>query len=343
MTTATTTAIDIPTEEFRDAAGAVASVLSGSAPPFTEISTPDALTFRAVGHEHSLTVRTVFGLEFPTTLVDAKTLAAVARLAPGMTTSLEVTDEGLIVRSGRFRVRLSLAEEDMALPASVEPPKDAVEVDIRPLALALRFTSPDEARPMLGSVLLTPEFIAATDSYKVIEIPMTTGLAEPILLPRGAVKLAISLGMELARLGTDGTRVMISDDEATIVSRSVEGQFPNMRQLWPDTSAAATITADGPSLEKALGRFAALRTGKNAQVDLVAQGGSLVMESGDATDEIDCEGEWPERVRFDVGFLATCAGAFAGPMTLHMNSPLRPVACTGEESHRCLVVPQRIQ
>lgn len=68
----------------------------------------------------------------------------------------------------------------------------------------------------------------------------------------------------------------------------------------------------------------------------------LHLSAGTGRDQIAAVGHIETPVRFDSRYLTTVAQSFADEMEVHQASPTRPALCIGKESHRCLIMPQRI-
>ena len=174
----------------------------------------------------------------------------VRAVEPGAVTfSLEGSEAVISAGRSQFSVRVLPAEEFLRLP---EPAGDAVTLDGAALAAALnqvvRAASRDDARPILGGVLMTAEpaglRLVATDSYRLAmrDLPGTTVLAEGqhVLVPARALG---ELGRVLAgpNLPNSGqVTLRLGGDQASfdvggvrVTTRLIEGEFPNYRQLVP--------------------------------------------------------------------------------------------------------------
>ena len=184
----------------------------------------------------------------------------VRAVEPGAVTfSLEGSEAVISAGRSQFSVRVLPAEEFLRLP---EPAGDAVTLDGAALAAALnqvvRAASRDDARPILGGVLMTAEpaglRLVATDSYRLAmrDLPGTTVLAEGqhVLVPARALG---ELGRVLAgpnlpdsgqvtlRLGGDQASFEVRPERppergsggVRVTTRLIEGEFPNYRQLVP--------------------------------------------------------------------------------------------------------------
>lgn len=331
-------ALTVPTDELRRISTAAAGVVT-SVHPWAEVAAQDGeLRVRAIGPELELTTSFAHMDEIDPLWVDARTLAAVLRKAPNGEVKLEPADGALEIRSGTFAARLARVADD-PLPPHTAPPT-GTEIDLAPLILAATIASTQTERPLLTGIAVGPEGVAATDSYKAIEIPAEIGIDEELLVPRGAIKLAESIGMELARVAVNGSRLLIADDEAQIVSRTLDGRFPAIKQLFPEP-VAEPLRCRAEDLADALDRLSPLMNSLT-QVDLTCEGSQLVLTVEGGRDEIAVEGAAIEQTRFNLTHLLTVARCFEGEVELHTASPIRPLTIQGKEAHRCLLMPQRI-
>jgi DNA polymerase III subunit beta len=175
---------------------------------------------------------------------------------------VESDDEQARVTAGTYEVdiRLIPAEE---FPRLAEPEGDAVTLTGEAFATALKQVIPaasaDDSRPILTGVLLSAEEgglrLVATDSYRlaVREMPGTTVLAEgqKVLVPSRALA-------ELARVLGDAPEVVLRLGErdasfevggTRLVTRLIEGEFPNYQGLIPTGQANVLTVGRGPLLD----------------------------------------------------------------------------------------------
>ena len=172
---------------------------------------------------------------------------------------------------GRFRVKALAPDDYPALPIEDRATDDSsveITLDGETLATALsqvvRAASADESRQILTGVLWeidgTTVTLAATDSYRLgvrtLETPNDTGTQRNVVLPSRALsELARALQAGPATLNATVKENLASfsvgatdsDNEATIGSRFIEGEFPKYRQLLPQ-GYANTLEVDREAL-----------------------------------------------------------------------------------------------
>jgi DNA polymerase-3 subunit beta len=149
------------------------------------------------------------------------------------------------------------------------------------------------------------------------------------------------------------SQVIFHTDEADLVSRIIEGQFPNYRQVIP-TSHATRVLAQREDLLKAT-RLASYfaRDAANMlrfQVD-PANDPPLVItanaaEVGDNTGRVDAtvEGQ-ATTIAFNSRFVADALSSLSAPeIALELGGPLAPgvVRIVGDDSYLHVVMPLRI-
>src|SRR5919108_914948 len=107
-----------------------------------------------------------------------------------------------------------------------------------------RSASRDESRPVLTGILVRFEpgklVMAATDSYRlsVKETPLSGTMPEleAIVPARALAELArIAQTAEQVELGVHENQVVFGIDGTWLTTRRIDGQFPNYRQLVPET------------------------------------------------------------------------------------------------------------
>ena len=264
------------------------------------------------GSDGDLTVRVVAqvgGQEDGVAVMPAKLAADIARALDSGQVEVEIGDDGASIGSGRSNFSLrTLASEEF--PRFEPPAGDEVTLSAAGVAAALdqvvSAASGDDSRPILTGVLLAAEDdglrFVATDSYRLAmrDLPGTSvlGRDQTVLVPSRALDVVGRL------LGdADDLVVCLGEREAIftvgdvqIVTRLIEGEYPNYRGLIPDDHPNSLIVARDDILD-ALRRVRLLAT-DNTPVRLAmgADGLELIaitQDIGQAQETVDAtyEGE----------------------------------------------------
>src|ERR671935_2179483 len=107
-----------------------------------------------------------------------------------------------------------------------------------------RSASRDESRPVLTGILVRFEtgklVMAATDSYRLsvkeTELPGEVPELEAIIPARALAELArIAQSGDTIELGVHENQVVFAADDVWLTTRRIDGQFPNYKQLLPET------------------------------------------------------------------------------------------------------------
>ena len=285
----------------------------------------------------------------------------VRGLDPG-SVQVEVDENEARISAGptHYAVRVLPPEEFLRLP---DPTGDAVTLAASDFADALRQVVPaaskDEARPILTGVLMAAEGgglrLVATDSYRlaVRDLPGTSILGEgqKVLVPSRALA-------ELNRLltGADQVTLRLASDEASfavgdarLTTRLIEGEFPNYRQLIPDSYPNRVIVAK----EQFLGAIRRVKLlAKDAtpvRLTLRPDGIELVavtQDVGQAREDLDAKYEGAEMVvAFNPEFLIDGVEAITGDeVQLDTLDALKPatVRSTENPNFLYLLMPVRV-
>ena len=189
-------------------------------------------------------------------VVHGRLLVDIVRLLPaGEVTISHRAEEGvveLVCGTASYRLHTYAAEDFPRLP-EVDP-STAFTVDkeafVDTIAKVSRSASRDESRPVLTGVLVRFEgdklVMAATDSYRlsVKETALPEGPGrevEAIVHARALAELArIAQGGEPGSLqvGVQENQVVFGVDDVWLTARRIDGQFPNYKQLLPETFEA---------------------------------------------------------------------------------------------------------
>lgn len=208
-----------------------------------------ALTLTAT--DGDLSIRTKLPAEVAVggvVVVPGRLLVDVARQLPAGEVTAGVVDGGVLelrCGSASFKIRLLPAEDFPAMPelegTPVELPVNAFSETIEQVA---RSASRDETRPHLTGILISAEGerlrCVATDSYRLAV--RTTKLGSPVggrieaNVPARALQEVVRVldGNDTARITLTDRQIAFSAGETLIVSRLIDGQFPDFEQLLPD-------------------------------------------------------------------------------------------------------------
>jgi DNA polymerase-3 subunit beta len=189
-------------------------------------------------------------------VVPGRLLVDIVRLLPaGEVTISHRAEEGvveLVCGSASYRLHTYAAEDFPRLPEVDDSAAFTVDKEafVDTIARVSRSATRDESRPVLTGVLVRFEgdklVMAATDSYRlsVKETALTEGPGrevEAIVPARALAELArIAQGGEPGSLqvGVQENQVVFGVDDVRLTARRIDGQFPNYKQLLPETFEA---------------------------------------------------------------------------------------------------------
>lgn len=301
-------------------------------------------------------------------VVPARLFTDVVRTLPDAQVAIEASDTVLRVRSGRAEFSLhSWPASDFPQTASFDT-SEAFSVGREPFTETLgkvgRAASKDETRPILTGVLMTilgeTLKMVATDSYRLAV--KETKLGASVESEVQAIVPARALG-EVSRfaqsLGSGDLNVAISENQALfhladssgdvwVASRLIDGQFPNYKQLIPETfDHILTLPRDGVI---AAARRVSLLAQKSVPLRLSFADNRLTMRAltqdvGRAEEELDVEfaGE-PFEIGFSPLYLIDGFDAVDdAAVTMRFTSPLRPGLISGAKGDFVyLIMPIRL-
>ena len=303
------------------------------------------------------------------TTVPAKLLTDLVNSLPaGDRVDLEVTaGDTLNVKAGRFQTHIKGidADEFPAIGAAGERPTTRVAQNVlrRALAETAFAAASDEARPILTGVLAKFEgdqlTLAAADNYRIAV--KTLPILDPV--PETSVVIPARALNELARVLADtddpvdvvlaGARnqVLFHLDGIDLVSRLIDGQFPNYQQVMPQAHATRAVL-DREELLRAV-RPAALIAHESANIVKLQIGGdgdpgvtvSANAEVGDHVGQVEAavEGDGTT-IAFNARYLAdVLTNVSADQFALELNGPLSPGVFkpVGDDRYVHVVMPVR--
>ena len=320
---------------------------------------------RLTGSDLDLTITvsvTVSGESDGVAVIPARLASDIVRaLEPGAVQFAAEADE-LTIAAGRsdFSIRL-IAGDDFPQISHLDT--DPVAIDAATLAEALnqvvRAASSDDSRPILTGVLLAAEAdglrLVATDSYRLSmrDLSGTSVLAEgqSVLIPSRAlaeVNRVLGLG-EQVQLRLGEREASFDVGAVTLVTRLIEGDFPNYRGLIPE-SHPNLLTVNRDELLDALRRVKLLaREATPVRLEMSSDGLELVAVTQDVgTAREQVEGTYdgsPLTVAFNPQYLLEgIEVATADQVTLSTIDELKPalIKIAGNEEFLYLLMPVRV-
>src|SRR5947209_16634934 len=296
-------------------------------------------------------------------VLPGKTLVDIARLLPSDEVTLEHRASESVVHvtsgSASYTLQTFNAEDFPRLPDPSETPTFAVERAplLETIGRVARAASRDEARPVLTGVLV--QFagdrlvMAATDSYRLAVKETTLGGTaadlEAIIPSRALTELARIAGdVDEIGVGVQENQVIFSAGDVWLASRRIDGQFPNIRQLLPETFEYELTIPRGELLDVV--RRAAVMIQRATPLHLRFAEGELTVvartqEVGESRESLPVPfaGDTLE-IGFNAEFLKDGIEAIEGDdVKFKLISPLRPAVLTGDDGDfTYLVMPIRL-
>jgi DNA polymerase-3 subunit beta len=220
-----------------------------------------------------------------------------------------------------------------------------------------RSASRDESRPVLTGILVRFEqgklVMVATDSYRMsvkeTAFEGETPDLEAIIPARALGELSrIAQSGDTLELGVHENQVVFAADEVWLTTRRIDGQFPNYRQLLPETFEH-DVTLPRAELLDAVRRVAVMAQ-RNSPLRLRFAEGELTLlaqtqDVGEARESLPVAfgGEAME-IGFNADFLREGIESISSDeMQLRLISPLRPGLIRAEgDDFWYLIMPIRI-
>ncbi|MGH2829111.1 MAG: DNA polymerase III subunit beta [Actinomycetota bacterium] len=294
-------------------------------------------------------------------VLPGRVLGDIARSLPegSVTLAADATMGKIACGAAEFTLR-TLAVEDF--PQIAAPNAPAATVDGKLFATAVgqvsRAASHDEARPILTGMLLEVSekgvTLVATDSYRlaVRELEWTgVGVEGKRVVPSRALVEAVKAaeGESEVTVTLGETQVAVAAGGRTLVTRLIEGEFPNWRQLLPN-DVPNTLQIPRDQFSDAVRRIGILaQQGGPVRLELSADGVRLsagTQDVGEASEQAGgaFDGE-PLTVAFNPAYLLDGIQAAGGSeVRLAVRDGLKPALLTSTEQDgfTYLLMPVRL-
>ncbi len=280
-------------------------------------------------------------------VLPARLLLDVSRALPAETVTLELRsaeqDVELISGGATFHLRTLRAEDFPTLPDPTDDTRMTLPAAafVETVERVARSASKDETRPVLTGILISATAnelrMVATDSYR-LSVKRTT--LEQELTGNLEVNVPARALQELARIATQTqstelsasvgqNQVVFELDGVVLSSRLIDGQFPNYRQLIPET-VEHELRLSTPELTEVVRRISLLAQ-KNTPLKLAFGEGELTVSAqapdvGEASETVPVpfRGE-PFEIGFNPEFLRDgLESVDDNEFVMKLISPLRP-------------------
>src|SRR5919204_5071845 len=284
-------------------------------------------------------------------VVPGRLLLELTRLLPDPEVAIEhkLEEAAVEIHSGAASYRLHTynAEDFPRLPEATAAERHEVDPPtlLETVARVGRSASRDESRPVLTGVLMRFEpgklVMAATDSYRlsVKETPLGGSVPEleAIVPARALAELArIAQVGETIDLGLHENQVVFGTGDAWLTTRRIDGQFPNYKQLVPETFEHEVSLPRDELLDVV--RRVSVMAQRNSPLRLRFADGELTVSAqtqdvGDARESLPAafQGE-PFLIGFNADFLRDGIESVGDDeIRLKLISPLRPCVIQGAD------------
>lgn len=300
------------------------------------------------------------------TTVPAHTFHDIVRKMPdGCMVQISVSDEKMIVASGRSRFTLPiLPSDDFPLLANDELP---IKLSLPSETLSAMFgraryaISTEETRYYLNGIFFhsidDTLFSVSTDGHRLVQIsiPHPEGTAEiaGIIVPRKCVSEVLKVVDDIdgeIHISLSETKIRFEIGNLVYTSKLIDGTYPDYARVIPTTNDK-DVLVDAKALAEAIDRVATITTERTRSVKVKLKRNELTLsvtspETGLATETVDVEydGE-PLEIGFNARYLLdVLLQDRDGEIKIAFKNPSDPVLFTSERRPGDLgvVMPTRV-
>jgi len=333
-------------------------------------ATDGTLEFQTANLTISIRHRIAANVEEPgATVVSGRVLTSIVKTLPDAPVSFSMVDNARVVEischKSRFRLNTLEATDfpefpTFALERSIELPSALLSEMVDKV---YKVTSRDTSRPILQGVLLSVEEntirLVATDSYRLavcdsnVETSSTDEAFVTIVPGTTFHDVLSSPSMtDQIMVGTTENQVVFVFGNTTYVSRKIEGNFPNYRQLLPST-CNTSIKLDASQFGSALKRVSVIAS-SNPSVRLDADADGHLMglsasspDQGESSEMLDADIEGNSMsIALNFHYVLDCVNAVSGvdELSLELQGSMQPAIFKsyGKINYLYLLMPVRM-
>ncbi|MDY4522644.1 MAG: DNA polymerase III subunit beta [Atopobium sp.] len=301
------------------------------------------------------------------TVLSGKTLLNIVKNLDGGSVHFNATSSSCVITCGSSTFNLIVLNPvdfpefpEFVLERSVELPATLLSTMVDKV---YRVTSKDTSRPVLSGVLMTVENnvirLVATDSFRlaVCDTNVETSALNDgfeMIIP-GTVfhdVLTIPSESEIILIGSTDSQVVFVFGDTTYVSRRIEGNFPNYKQLLP-ASNQTSVKLMSSELSGALRRVSTI-SANNPKVcmDVNTDDASIKLSTtspdmGEASETLPVEAEGSSlSIALNYRYVEDCVSAAGSDaqLTLELQDAMRPAVFKtwGKINYLYLLMPVRM-
>ncbi len=260
--------------------------------------------------------------------IPARLISEFVSSLPKGQIELKVTGENIHITSGKYHSIINgvIADDFPELPTINEENSVRYEINIEEFKQAVSQTiitaSGDSTRPVLTGVYWHSFegslYLAATDGYRLSERRLMETKSEvSAIIPTQTLQEVLRTIADTAEtidVLFDESQVRFRVNEAEVISRLIDGNFPDYRQLIPPTSETSAVMnkAEFTRVTKVAGLFARESGGSvTVTVDSDKKTVSLhsvASELGENTSELDAEVSGDGQITLNSRYLSEALG-----------------------------------
>lgn len=258
--------------------------------------------------------------------------------------------------SGTFR---TMPVEDF--PKLPDPADKVAPVDVDVVATVATVASTDEARPVLTGVKFDDGTVACTDSYRLASArygakrhPLNGALVPARVALKFLPKLTgVTGGADTGHATFRGTlengpakarRVC----DVVVLTRTIEGSFPNHDRLWPEEDGSEIVVGDASVWVKSIQQMRTVITHENTPLTIEANGSVTLKMGSQETAELSAAvpgnvtGGGEVGIALNPAFAAASLGLVGDNVRLNVRDALKPAVFTGDGPVSVLIMPMRV-
>lgn len=283
--------------------------------------------------------------------VSASKLGDIVRKLPaGADIAVSTEPNNLIVKSGRSRFKLPTLPVDEFPDIAVGEFATTFTTDLATLFAPVKFAiSTEETRFYLNGIYLHVDdgklAAVATDGHRLaLHHGQAVKEFAGVIVPRKVVGLVPTGEIDVS---VSTTKIRFVSDALEVVSKVVDGTFPDYQRVIPRDNPKAAIV-DRAALFAAADRVSTISSERGRAVKLSFADGALALsvrsEEGTAEDELavgyDAE---PLDIGFNASYLRDVLGTFGDEsVTLRLNEPGSPVVVDAGGPFLAVLMPTRV-
>ena len=273
-------------------------------------------------------------------VVPGEVFSRAVKNMPDAAITIETNENAVVLKYGRTRNKINVIEADNFPSFPEIDASQCIRLSLETLKKAIKpaclTSAKNEANEILSGVLLEVEScvltLVSTDSYRMCVQNIDVSSSDfSAVIPAKTLANVQNLTGDTVEISMSENQIQISDGRTVLITRKVEGSFPNWRSITSNTSNAEIITNASELIDAVKHVSATIDLNNKISVfnnpdESLIKLRTFRSDVGESTDSVHAtiNGEW-DYVVLNAKFIVDAVSQLEGDITIEIKDSRSPV------------------